>query len=143
MTLVAVPARHQPAGAGSSLSKGRGTVAGSALLGGFVVAVTLLGALSAVAAALVSRHVWRTGEMMLPWGMILAVGGSVATVYAARTQARTAGFAAAAGWIGGLLLVLSGPGGDLVVAGDVFGYGFLLGATAAVFITAGWRQRPP
>ncbi len=106
------------------------------------VALALLGALNAVFAALVSRHVWRPGELVLPWGMMLAMGGSVAAVYAAKTQGKAAGLVAAAGWIGGLVLVLSGPGVDLVVPGDLLGYVFLLGATAAVLITAGWRQRP-
>lgn len=103
--------------------------------------VTLLGAVSAVLAALVSRHAWRPGELTLPWGMVIALAGSVAVVFAGRSHGRSFGFLAAAGWVVGLMCVLGGPGGDVVVAGDPLGYTFLLGATAAVFLTAIWRHR--
>lgn len=102
--------------------------------------VALLGAMSAVFAALVSRHAWRPGEMTLPWGMLLALAGSVAMVFASRAQGRSFGFLAAAGWVVGLVGVLAGPGGDVVVAGDLLGYAFLLGATAVVLLTAAWRH---
>ncbi len=103
--------------------------------------VALLGAMSAVFAAVVSRHAWRPDELMLPWGLVLSVAGSVSVVFAARSLGKAQGFIAAAGWILGLLLVLGGRGGDIVVAGDLLGYAFLLGATGMVLVTAGWPQR--
>ncbi|MBA2444015.1 MAG: hypothetical protein H0V49_01620 [Nocardioidaceae bacterium] len=137
MTLVAARARQQRALASGWVSEQLTRRQSIVVGGGFA----LLGALSAVFAALVSRHVWRPDELMLPWGVGLAVVGSVAVVLTARTLGKGHGLGAAGGWLVGLLLVLSGPGGDIVVAGDLLGYAFLLGATAAVAITAGWPQQ--
>ncbi len=147
MTLVA-EARSQSAEVRSQPAEARGWPRDSPTrqqslisTGSLALVVGLLGAVSAVFAAVVSRHVWRPDELMLPWGMVLAVAGSVAVVVAARSRGKAQGSVAAAGWIVGLLLVLAGPGGDIVVAGDLRGYAFLLGATAAVLLTAGWPQQ--
>lgn len=137
MTLVASQQRHQRA-VTSGVVREQPIQRQNIIVGG---GFALLGAVCAVFAAVVSRHVWRPGEVMLPWGVGLAVVGSVAVVLTARTQGRGQGLVAASGWLVGLLLVLTGPGGDIVVAGDLLGYAFLLGATAAVAITAGWPSQ--
>jgi len=54
-------------------------------------------------------------------------------------MARSLSFAVAAGWIIGLAFLLAGgPGGDLIVIADTLGYAFMLLATAAVIVAAGW-----
>lgn len=95
----------------------------------------------AVMAAWVSRAVWRPGALTLPLpvGLVLGVGGSGAAVWLARAAARSLGFAVAAGWIVGLaVLLVGGPGGDLVVIADTLGYAFMFLATGAVIVAAGW-----
>lgn len=99
-----------------------------------VAAVTV-----AIMAALVSRAMWRPGLTSVPWGMTLGVAGSASAMWLARAMAPSLGFAAAAGWIVGLAVLLTGgPGGDLLVIADTLGYAFMLLATGAVIVTAGW-----
>lgn len=105
-----------------------------------LLALTLAGAVVvAVCAGLVSRQVWRPGGVLVPWGLALSIGGSVSFVGVARLAGRWMGFVAAGAWLfvvfGGLL---SGPGGDYVVMEDFLGWGFLLAASAAVLVVAGW-----
>lgn len=121
-------ARAQDAGSATALS----VVTGSA--------VATLSSLVAICAGLVSRGAWRTGALTVPWGLALGVAGSVAVVVIARAFAgRGVGFAAAAGWVGGVAAVLVWhPGGDYLFANDILGVGFLLGATGAVLAAAGW-----
>lgn len=111
-----------------------------------LVTASLVAALSlvvAVLAGLLSRAAWRPGDVVVPWGLLLGVGGSVATVVLARGMARPLGFAAAGGWVVGLAALLNGrPEGDYVIAGDLLGKAFLLSATVAVLATAMWRAVP-
>jgi hypothetical protein len=90
-------------------------------------------------ASVVSRVVWRVESLVLPWGLVLAVGGSVALVVLARAVTRSAGLAAAAGWLVGLFYVFSPRSeGDYVIAGDGLGYGFLVTSVLAVMVAAAW-----
>jgi hypothetical protein len=101
-----------------------------------VVAVVAVGV--GVCAGWASRGVWRPASLVLPWGLALAVGGSVSGVLIARTLGRGQGFVAAAGWVTGVGALLSR--GDTVIAGDTLGYLFLLGCTAAVICSAAWGR---
>jgi len=107
-----------------------------------VVAHGLLAAgavIVAIMAAWVSRAVWQPGPVSIPWGLALSVAGSGSAVWLARGMARSLSFAVAAGWIIGLAFLLAGgPGGDLIVIADTLGYAFMLLATAAVIVAAGW-----
>jgi hypothetical protein len=113
-----------------------------ALAGAVVVAATCL--LVAVLSGWVSRAVWRWSGHLVPWGLALAVASSLSAVLLARRVSRVFGFAAAAGWAGGLLFLLAGrPEGDYVVANDGLGNAFLFAATGAVMLAAVWQgQRP-
>lgn len=107
------------------------------------VAMHVLVAVAAVAVAImaawVSRAMWRPGQLSVPWGMTLGVAGSASAMWLARATAPSLGFAAAAGWIAGLTVLLAGGrGGDLLVIADTQGYAFLLLATGAVIVTVGW-----
>jgi hypothetical protein len=110
-------------------------VAGAVALAAFVVAVL---------AGLVSRAEWRWGGLVVPWGLTLGVAASASVVVIGRVDRRATGFAAAAGWIVGLMVLLAGrPEGDYVVASDWLGVAFLVVATLVVAVTAGWKQRAP
>jgi hypothetical protein len=113
------------------------------------LAVLVISALVALCAGLVSRSAWRPGSVGLPWdrlaitvpwGLVLAVAGSVSLVVIARALAgRAFGFIAAAGWVGGVAATLVWhPGGDYLFANDALGISFLLVATGAVLVAAGW-----
>ncbi len=107
-----------------------------------LVTAAVVAALSvgvAVLAGLLSRAAWRPGDIVVPWGLLLGVGASVATVVLARGGTRALGFAAAGGWVAGLAALLNGrPEGDYVIAGDLLGKAFLLVATVSVLVTAMW-----
>ncbi len=98
----------------------------------------------AVLAALVARADFYLSGQVVPWGLALAVAGSVAAVVLARAGGRALGFAAAGGWVIGVGLLLAGrPEGDFVVASDWLGDTFLLLATVAVILSAFWKARAP
>lgn len=102
---------------------------------GVVVGLLALGV--SVLSALVSRFAWRPGPVTVPWGLVLAVAASLSVVLIARAFSRGMAFVAAAGWILGTGIVLSGrPEGDYVFAQDALGIGYLLVGTVAVISAA-------
>lgn len=104
-----------------------------------VVAVMSLAV--AVLAGLLSRVAWRPDDLVVPWGLLLAVAASAAAVVLARRLTRALGFAAAGGWILGLGALLSGrPEGDYVIASDLLGIAFMVLATVSVLAAAAWRD---
>ncbi len=102
--------------------------------------VVVASVLVALCAGLVSRGVWRTGIVSVPWGLVLGVAGSVAVVVIARILiGRGFGIIAAAGWVGAIAATLIWhPGGDYLFANDGLGISFLLLATGGVLVAAGW-----
>jgi hypothetical protein len=102
------------------------------------IVVGVVAVVVGVCAGWASRGVWRPAAIVVPWGLALAVGGSVSGVLIARTVSRGHGFVAAAGWIIGVGALLSR--GDTIIAGDTLGYAFLLGCTAAVIGSAAWGR---
>lgn len=108
-------------------------------------ALVLVSAVVAVCAGFVSRGAWRPSIVTVPWGLGLSVAGSVSLIFVTRILAgRGAGYVAAAGWVIGVGSVLFWhPGGDYLFADDGLGYSFLLGATVAVLLTAGWGGPAP
>jgi hypothetical protein len=118
--------------------------------GGAVVTVaacavlTLVSAVVAICAGLVSRSAWRPDGVTVPWGLALAIGGSMSIVIVTRVIAgRRPGLLAAGGWLLGVAVVLLWhPGGDYLFANDGRGYLFLLGGTVTVLVAAGWGGPP-
>lgn len=106
--------------------------------------LTMVSAVVAICAGLVSRSAWRPNGITVPWGLALALGGSVSLVVVTRVIAgRRAGLLAAGGWLLGVAVVLLWhPGGDYLFANDGPGYLFLLGGTIAVLVAAGWGAPP-
>jgi hypothetical protein len=109
------------------------------------VALALGSAFVAICAGFVSRGAWRPSVVTVPWGLGLSVAGSVSLIVVTRLLAgRGAGYVAAAGWVLGVGFVLFWhPGGDYLFADDGLGYSFLLGATVAVLLAAGWGGPAP
>lgn len=100
-----------------------------------VVAMFLMGALSSVCAAWVSRAEWDLGGVELPWGLLLATISAAALVVVAASFGRGAIFAAVVGWATGVVLWMVRPG-EAVIANDALGYAFLLIPTAVLLIAA-------
>ncbi|HLR55196.1 MAG TPA: DUF6113 family protein [Actinomycetales bacterium] len=71
-----------------------------------------------------------------PWGLILAIVATAALSVAARSLMSWAGLiSAVVGWaIAVQWLALEGPAGDVLIAGDGLGYGWLLGGILALFV---------
>ncbi|HET7173527.1 MAG TPA: hypothetical protein VFI30_04535 [Nocardioidaceae bacterium] len=108
---------------------------GVSAAGGFVVAV--LGGLE-------SRLVWRSGRVVLPWGLVLGLAAAVSVVLVAGRRSKLHGLVAAGGWVLGLLgLLLGGPGGDYVIAADPLGYGYAFPGVLAAVVTATLGGRRP
>ncbi len=109
------------------------------------VALVVGSSVVAICAGLVSRSAWRPSHVTVPWGLVLSVAGSVSLIVVTRIAAgRRPGYLAAGGWLLGVGAVLFWhPGGDYLFADDGLGYGFLLGATIAVLVAAGWGGPPP
>ncbi|MDQ6650855.1 MAG: DUF6113 family protein [Actinomycetota bacterium] len=119
-------------------------LAGATLAGWYVV-LAALGALAGlVGAFLIPLHVGRT---VAPVSIVIAVVGNVAlALLGARATGSRAG--AAVPWVSWLFVAIvlssAGRGGDIVVTGDVVGYGYLLGGAlggglALVLV----RPKPP
>jgi hypothetical protein len=132
-----VRARGSSGAKGTTLASGVTTVAAG-------VGLLAVSAVVAVCAGLVSRSAWRPSGVTVPWGLALAIVGSISLVVVARLfLGRLPGLAAAGGWLLGVALVLFWhPGGDYLFANDALGYAFLLGGTVAVLVTAGWGGSP-
>lgn len=100
-----------------------------------VMAMLLLGIVTAVCAAWVSRARWDVGGVDLPWGLGLAILSAAALVVVAAAFGRGAVFAAVVGWGTGVVLWIIRPG-EAVIASDALGYAFLLLPTAALLIAS-------
>jgi hypothetical protein len=123
-----------------------GVLARTGALGVLVAALVVAAGclLVAVLSGWVSRAAWRWSGHLVPWGLALGLASSVSAVLLARRVSRVLGFAAAAGWAVGLLLLLAGrPEGDYVIANDGLGNAFLFATTGAVVLAAVWQGQGP
>ena len=105
------------------------------------VAAALGGLWAGVMASFVHRHVLRTGDVDLPWGLVAAV---VLTFLAARgaealVALGTACFAA--GWAVAVLAPMVAGGDSYLVADDVLGWAFTLGGGGALVAASQWKPR--
>ncbi len=101
-----------------------------------LVSAPLAGVLLALGGLTVHRDTWRLGAFALPWGLVLALGTTLAVVVAASTVLGPAGAPlVAAGWVVCILVVLQGrPEGDYLLAADGLGQAFLWGGLVAVAV---------
>ena len=100
-----------------------------------VPVAALLGAAVATLAMVAHRDAVRLGDLLVPWGLVLAVLASVLPSLALVTlgTGRAAVGAYGAGWCLVMLVLVGGRSeGDYVVAADARGWGFLVVASLAV-----------
>jgi hypothetical protein len=87
---------------------------------------------------------WRPDLVTVPYGMVLAIAGSMSIVVLGGAVSRGFGLLTAVGWIVGLVFVVNGTsGGSFVIAGDALGWSFLVLGTLATLGTAMWGAALP
>lgn len=97
-----------------------------------VAGLVVLAVAVGIASVFVARLSFRVGGVPLPWGLVLAaVAPATLIAAAAELRGRVGALATAAAWFAVVIVaVLPRSGGDVVVAGDGFGMGFVLLALA-------------
>jgi len=106
------------------------------------IALIGLAFVTAPVAALVSRICWRADWLTVPYGLVIAIAGSMAVVLLAAGVSKGYGILAAGGWIIGLGVVVTGTSqGSFLIAADALGWSFLILGTAATLSTAMWGGR--
>jgi hypothetical protein len=111
---------------------------------GTLVVAFLVGALYGSLGTVGHRHVWTFGEVSVPWGLVAALIGVAGLLVAFRVFSGR--LVAAVVGLGVIVMVgvltLAGPGGSVLVVGDLTGTIWSLGpALITVFIVA-WPQLP-
>lgn len=99
-------------------------------------AVFLLGLYVCLAATIAHRHTAEWGGVTVPWGVILAVGGSYATARGAEAIVRSGTVWFVMGWVLGLVLPMLAPGDSYLVAEDALGLTFMAAGVGSLAIAA-------
>jgi hypothetical protein len=102
--------------------------------------LVVLGAYLCLIGSVVHRHTSYAGGVDLPWGLVLAIGGTYAVVIAADLVAPVGGAWLGLGWAIALTAQQFSPGGSYLIASDWLGWGFTAGCLGV--IVAG-VVRPP
>jgi len=110
-----------------------------------LVLAFIVGAIYGTLGTVGHRQAWQVGDVSLPWGLVLALIGVAALLVAFRTIGGGRLVAAVAG-LGVILVVglltLPGPGGSVLVVGDLTGTIWSIGpALVTVFVVA-WPRLP-
>ena len=112
---------------------------------GMYVLAALLGAIYGAVATIGHRQSVTVGDVIVPWGLVLALAGVLALLVGIRLVAggRWVAAAAAVGVIGMVaLLTLPGPGGSVLVAGDVVGTVWAVGPALIAVLVVAWPELP-
>jgi hypothetical protein len=105
----------------------------------------LIGVIYGAVATVGHRQSLRIGDVEVPWGLALALVGVFALLLGIRLVAggRWAAAAAGAGIVGIVaLLTLPGPGGSVLVAGDLVGTICAGGPAIIAVRVVAWPNRP-
>ena len=105
----------------------------------------LIGVIYGAVATLGHRQVLRIGDVVIPWGLAAALVGVLALLVGIRLVAggRSVAAAAAVGLVGIVaLLTLPGPGGSVLVAGDVTGTVWAVGPALIAVLVVAWPKLP-
>jgi hypothetical protein len=111
---------------------------------GTLVVAFLVGALYGTLGTVGHRQVWTIGDVAIPWGLVAALLGVASLLVAFRIfSGRLVAAVVGLGTIVTVgVLTLAGPGGSVLVVGDLTGTIWSLGpALVTVFIVA-WPQLP-
>ena len=112
---------------------------------GTLVVAFVIGAVYGAVATVGHRQELRIGDVSLPWGLVAALIGVAALLVGIRLVAggRSAAAAAAAGIVGMVaLLTLPGPGGSVIVVGDVVGTIWSVGPALISVLVVAWPKLP-
>jgi hypothetical protein len=112
---------------------------------GMYALAVLLGGIYGAVATIGHRQSVTIGEVVVPWGLVVALAGVLALLLGIRLVAggRWVAAAAAAGVIGVVaLLTLPGPGGSVLVAGDVVGTVWAVGPALIAVLVVAWPDLP-
>jgi hypothetical protein len=112
---------------------------------GTLLVAFVVGAVYGAVATVGHRQELRIGEVSLPWGLVAALAGVAALLVGIRLVAggRGAAAAAAAGIVGMVaLLTLPGPGGSVLVVGDLVGTVWSVGPALISVLVVAWPKLP-
>jgi hypothetical protein len=112
---------------------------------GTLLVAFVVGALYGAVATVGHRQELRIGDVSLPWGLVAALVGVAALLVGIRLVAggRAAAAAAAAGIVGMVaLLTLPGPGGSVLVVGDLVGTVWSVGPALISVLEVAWPKLP-
>ena len=112
---------------------------------GTLLVAFVVGALYGAVATVGHRQELRIGDVSLPWGLVAALAGVAALLVGIRLVAggRGAAAAAAAGIVGMVaLLTLPGPGGSVLVVGDLVGTVWSVGPALISVLVVAWPKLP-
>ena len=112
---------------------------------GTLLVAFVVGALYGAVATVGHRQELRIGDVSLPWGLVAALVGVAALLVGIRLVAggRGAAAAAAAGIVGMVaLLTLPGPGGSVLVVGDLVGTVWSVGPALISVLVVAWPKLP-
>lgn len=113
-------------------------------IGSLAVALGI-GAIYGAVATVGHRAALRVGDVVIPWGLVAALVGVAALLIGIRLVAdRWAAAAAAAGVVGVVaLLALPGPGGSMLVVGDLVGTIWSVAPALIAVLVIAWPSLPP
>jgi hypothetical protein len=118
---------------------------GRAVRAGTFAFSLVLGIVYGSVATIGHRNEIRIGDVVIPWGLAAALAGVLALLLGLRLVAggRLAAAGAAVGIVGTVaLLTLPGPGGSVLVAGDVVGTVWAVGPALIAVLVVAWPSLP-
>jgi len=112
---------------------------------GMYALALLIGVIYGAVATVGHRQAIRIGDVEVPWGLVAALTGVLALLVGIRLVAggRWVAAAAAVGLVGIVgLFTLPGPGGSVLVAGDLVGTVWAVGPALIAVLVIAWPSLP-
>lgn len=113
---------------------------------GTILFAFAIGALYGAVATIGHRATLRIGDVAIPWGLVAALVGVTALLLGIRllVRGRATAAAAAAGVVVVIaLLTLPGPGGSVLVVGDLSGTIWSIAPALIAVLVVAWPELPP
>lgn len=113
---------------------------------GALLIAAVVGAVYGTVATVGHRQVLRIGEVVIPWGLVVAIVGIAALLVGVRlvTRGRALTAAAAVGLVVmvAVLTYLPGPGGSVLVVGDLLGTVWSFAPALIGVLVIAWPELP-